>query len=113
MRASLTDNNAVRFGFGQAEFGSYLCTVPKRQLSSAAKNLSLMTGKTYRFAAVRFPGGQKIYHYRCDADLKIGDQAVVMTGQGEKRVTVTDIFEMSESEMKFPLEQYKVIKQKV
>lgn len=75
--------------------------------------LSLMTGKTYRFAAVRFPGGQKIYHYRCDADLKIGDQAVVMTGQGEKRVTVTDIFEMSESEMKFPLEQYKVIKQKV
>ncbi|MBQ1311719.1 MAG: hypothetical protein IIY55_07705, partial [Blautia sp.] len=29
MRASLTDNNAVRFGFGQAEFGSYLCTVPK------------------------------------------------------------------------------------
>ena len=28
MRASLTDNNAVRFGFGQAEFGSYLCTVP-------------------------------------------------------------------------------------
>ena len=75
--------------------------------------LSLMTGKTYRFAAVRFPGGQNIYHYRCDADLKIGDQAVVMTGQGEKRVTVTDIFEMSESEMKFPLEQYKVIKQKV
>ena len=29
MRASLTDNNAVRFGFGQAEFGSYLCTAPK------------------------------------------------------------------------------------
>ena len=32
MRVSLTDNNAVRFGFGQAEFGSYLCTVPYSRL---------------------------------------------------------------------------------
>ena len=34
MRASLTDNNAVRFGFGQVKFGSYLCTVPDRQQRS-------------------------------------------------------------------------------
>ena len=34
MRASLTDNNAVRFGFGQVEFGSYLCRVPNMIKSS-------------------------------------------------------------------------------
>ena len=94
-------------------YDRYICKVIKKVATINADYvlyLSLMKGKKYRFAAVRFPGGQKIYHYRCDADLKIGDQAVVMTGQGEKRVTVTDIFEMSESEMKFPMEQYKVIK---
>ena len=74
--------------------------------------LSSMAGKKYRFAAVRFPGSQKIYHYLCDIELKSGDQAIVMTGQGEKCVAVADVFEMPESEMKFPLEQYKHILRK-
>ncbi len=75
--------------------------------------LSLIEGKKYRFASVRFPGGQKDYHYLCDIDLKSGDQALVMTGQGEKCVTVTEVLEMTESEMRFPLEQYKSVLKKI
>ena len=36
-----------------------------------------------------------------------------MTGQGEKCVTVTEVLEMTESEMRFPLEQYKSVLKKI
>ncbi len=67
-----------------------------------------------RFAAVSFEGSDKTYNYICDDEnIGIGDKAVVSTADGDKTVTVENIFVLKESELILPLERYREIKRKV
>lgn len=66
-----------------------------------------------RFAAVSFEGSDKTYNYICDDEnIKIGDKAVVSTADGDKTVTVENIFVLKESELILPLGRYREIKRK-
>lgn len=66
-----------------------------------------------RFVAVSFEGSDKTYNYICDDEkIGIGDLAVVDTADGEKTVTVQDVFVMKESELILPLAKYREIKRK-
>lgn len=66
-----------------------------------------------RFAAVSFEGSDKTYNYICDDEnIGIGDKAVVSTADGDKTVTVENIFVLKESELILPLGRYREIKRK-
>ncbi len=66
-----------------------------------------------RFAAVSFEGSDKTYNYICDDEnIGIGDKAVVSTADGDKTVTVENIFTLKESELILPLGRYREIKRK-
>ncbi len=74
---------------------------------------SVNKGKKHRFASVTFNPGGKRYDYLCDEALAPGDQAVVMTSDGEAVVAVEAVFEKAESELAIPLKQYKKILRKM
>ena len=66
-------------------------------------------GKKHRFASVTFTPGGKRYDYLCDDPVSPGDRVIVMTSNGESKVTVEAVFEKAESELAVPLKRYKKI----
>ena len=66
-------------------------------------------GKKHRFASVTFTPGGKRYDYLCDEPVSPGDRVIVMTSNGESKVTVEAVFEKAESELAVPLKRYKKI----
>lgn len=70
-------------------------------------------GKKHRFASVTFNPGGKRYDYLCKEVLSPGDRVIVKTAHGECPVTVEAVFEKTETELAFPLRQYKKIVRKV
>ena len=59
-----------------------------------------------------FASGGRRYDYLCDMPFKTGDPVMVETETGETIVTVTAVFEKSESELAFPLKSYRKILRK-
>lgn len=69
-----------------------------------------LSDRLYRFVSVEFALGGQRYDYLCDdKHIKIGDTVTVTTANGEKSVTVVNIFEKSELETTLPIKMYKRI----
>ena len=75
---------------------------------------SKKTGKTYKFVSVTFSDGGRHYDYLCDIpDVKVGDEVVVPSRDGDAHVRVVGVFERSESETTLPIAKYKSVLNKV
>ncbi len=76
----------------------------------ALKIPSPSAGKTYRFASVMFSEGGKRYDYLCNLpDIKVGDEVVVPSPDGDVQTRVVRVFEKNETETSLPISKYKSV----
>ncbi|MBR2731742.1 MAG: sel1 repeat family protein [Clostridia bacterium] len=70
-------------------------------------------GETYGFVSVTFSDGGRHYDYRCDLPgIRVGDEVIVPSRDGEARVRVAAVFERTESETTLPIAKYKSVLRK-
>ncbi|MCR5625434.1 MAG: hypothetical protein K6G11_09425 [Lachnospiraceae bacterium] len=108
------DNSDERFKEIKESFGLRFMLGDSTQAiitgqSTFTKPLKEATEK-FKFASVIFAPGGKRYDYLLDIEgIKVGDDVMVLTNDGEQIVTVVDIIEKSESELALPFDKYKKI----
>ena len=111
------DGNEAVVVFDAADYSNfYLYGERVMHLNSelVLKFSSKKTGKTYKFVSVTFSDGGRHYDYLCDIpDVKVGDEVVVPSRDGDAHVRVVGVFERSESETTLPIAKYKSVLNKV